>query len=513
MSKKESRLNYSIKNSLVVTISQFITIILGFILQTVFIKTLGGTYLGIKGLFTNILSVLSFSELGIGGAITFSLYRPLAQNNKEMIATIMSFFKKAYEFIGIFIGIVGLCLIPFLHFFTHIRIPNLYLYYILFLFNTVISYFFSYKRTLLIADQLGYINTINQLVFKLIQTIAQLVILILYKSFILFLVIQILCTLVSNILISNQVNKHYVFINDKNYIKSLPKTTLSEITTNTVGSVGEKIGNIVVQSTDNVLISYFLNLFITGIYTNYMLIVNSLSSFIGQATGVISSSIGNLAVEANEDKQKQLNTLEKFFFIDYFVIFILATCTFTVINPFIYVWVGHQFCFSYITVLLLMINFIITCLRSPITSFVTAYGLYAKDGVKAVIEAVVNLALSIIYIKLFDFGVNGIILGTISSNIICNWYEPYIVIRYGMRLDSAYFFKFIYIFLKYLLINTIVMIIVQYIYSKFIVLSGLIGVIILGSITLITSILVFSIIHFKNKNFRFLFYILRKILK
>lgn len=511
MEKKKSRLSYSIKNSFIVSISQVITILLGFVLQTVFIKTLGGTYVGIKGLFTNILSVLSFSELGIGTAITFSLYKPLAENNKEMIATIMHFFKRAYEIIGIFIGIVGLMLIPFLHYFTHIHIPFLYLYYVLYLANTVISYFYTYKRTLLNADQLSYINTINQIVFKLIQTFAQMFVLLAYHNFTLFLVIQLLCTLISNIIISYKVDKSYSYINDKKLIKKLPKQTSKEIATNTFGSVGEKVGTIVVQSTDNMLISYFLNLFVSGVYSNYLLIINSLSSFIGQATGVISSSIGNLAVEAKEDKEKQYNTLKRFLFVDNFVIYVLSICIFSVINPFIDIWVGKKFEFSYIVVLLLMINFIINCLRSPITAFVTAYGLYAKDGVKAVIEAIVNLGFSIFYIKYLNLGVSGIILGTITSNILCNWYEPFIVIRYGMRLKEK-FINFIFIFIKYLLIDAIVMIIIQKIVSL-INITGLLGVILGGIASLGVALLTFVILFNRNQDFSFLLSIIQKIIK
>ena len=193
--ERKSRFNYSIINSIVGGSSQIISLLTGFILQTIFIKTLGATYLGVKGLFSNILSVLSFSELGIGTAITFSLYKPLAQDNKKQIAAIMRFFKHTYEVIGILVGVLGVILIPFINFFTHIRIPYLYIYYLLFLANTVISYFYTYERTLLNADQLNYINLTNQIVFKVIQVILQAVVLIVWNSFFWFLVIQLLCTL------------------------------------------------------------------------------------------------------------------------------------------------------------------------------------------------------------------------------------------------------------------------------------------------------------------------------
>ena len=508
--KNESRMTNSIRNSFFVTISQFINIILGFVLQTIFVHTLGGTYLGIKGLFTNILSVLSFSELGIGSAITFSLYKPLAENDQEKIASIMAFFKKAYEIIGIFIGIVGLSLIPFLHYFTHVHINNLYWYYVLFLANTVISYFFTYKRTLLNADQKNYLNTVNQLIFKLIQVISQIIILLVYKNFILFLIIQLMCTFLSNLLISIKVNKQYPYINK--IAGKLTKETQHEIFTNTFGSIGEKIGTIIVQSTDNMLISYFINLFVSGVYSNYLLVTSSLTSFIGQASSAVSSSIGNLAVEKRDNKEHQYDTLKKFFFIDQCIIFVVSVCLLTLFNPFIKLWVGAKFQFPMITVILLVINFIITSLRSPITSFVTAYGLYAKDGVKAVIEAIFNLVLSIVYVKCFKLGVNGIILGTITSNIICNWYEPYVVIKYGMRIEGK-FKEFILLFVKYLVIDTVLMIIVNIAINKFFVVHNFIQLVLQGIVTLTVAIILLLIFWGKNQYFTFIVELLKRILK
>lgn len=507
--KKEGRLTNSIRNSYYVTINQFISIFLGFVLQTIFIKTLGGTYLGIKGLFTNILSVLSFSELGIGSAITFALYEPLAHNDEKQIASIMHFFKKAYEIIGCFIGVIGIGLIPFIHYFTHVHISNLYVYYILFLANTVISYFFTYKRTLLDADQKNYINTINRLVFKLIQTISQIIALLLFKSFIGFLVIQLLCTLFSNLIISIKVDRQYSYI--KCYNEKLLDKTKKSIFSNTLGSIGEKIGTVVVQSTDNMLISYFIGLFVSGMYSNYLLVTSSLTAIVGQVSSAVSSSIGNLAVEKKEDTDYQYNTLKRFFFVDHFIVFIVSICLLTLINPFIKLWVGVKYEFSYMTVFLLVINFTITSLRSPITSFVGAYGLYAKDGVKSVIEAIINLFTSIIYVSYFNMGVNGILLGTITSNFLCNWYEPYVVIKHGMRIQNK-FNEFILIFIRYLVLDTVVMVIVHRVLSTIFVIHNFIELFCVAFLTLLISLIIYFIIFIKNPNFIFLIKLLKKIL-
>lgn len=509
--KERSRLSYSLINSVVSSSAQIITVLIGFFLQSVFIKTLGATYLGIKGLFSNILSVLSFTELGIGTAITFSLYKPLADNDKPKIALIMHFFKRAYEAIGIIVGTLGLLVVPFIHLMTHAQVPHIYLFYILYLSNTVISYFYTYKRTLLNANQKNYINQLNQVLFRLIQSVLQLVVLLIFKSFLWFLIIQVVCTFTSNLLISLQVNRMYPYLLDKEMYKGkLPKVTKDEIFRNTLGSIGSKIGIIVVDSTDNVLISFFKGLYWVGLYSNYMLVVNNLMNVFGQALGSVTASVGNLNAESN-DREHQYEIFERTFYIDYFCTFVCSICLLTLFNLFIGVWVGPKYRFNFLLVFAIVFNFILKGLRQTCFSFVGAYGLYPKDGVKAIIESIVNFVLSIIYLKLFKLGVLGVVLGTISSNVLVNWYEPYMVIKHGIRLPNklkVFFLKLV----TYIGIDVVI----SLIFSKYIPMimpvHNFAELIILAVITFTLSIVVFVIIFGRNKNFKFMIDIFKRVL-
>lgn len=508
--KERSRLSYSLINSIVSTGTQIITVLIGFFLQSIFIRNLGATYLGVKGLFSNILTVLSFTELGIGTAITFSLYKPLAKNNKHEIALIMHFFKRAYEVIGVLVGVLGILVIPFIHLMTHKSVPHIYLFYILYLSNTVISYFYTYKRTLLNADQKNYINQINQIVFRIIQSILQIVILILYKSFLWFLIVQLLCTFISNLLISIQVDKMYPYLLDKElYSGKLPNYTKDEIVKNTLGSIGSKIGIIIVDGTDNVLISFFKGLYWVGLYSNYMLVVNNLMNVFGQALGSITASLGNLNVQS-DDREHQYDIFERTLYINYFFAFVCSVCLMTLFNKFISVWVGPKFRFDFILVLAIVINFILKGLRQTGFSFIGAYGLYPKDGIKAIIESVVNFVFSLIYLKLFNMGVLGVVLGTVTSNVLINWYEPYMVIKYGIRLPNklkSFFCKLIFCI--------VVNIIVGVIFSKFI--SNMIPVynfwnlFLLAIITFILSVIVFIAIFGWSKHFKFMITVIKKV--
>lgn len=499
--EKRSRLSYSLINSFVSTTAQIITVLIGFFLQSVFIKSLGATYLGVKGLFSNILTVLSFTELGIGTAITFSLYKPLAEDNKHVVSLVMHFFKRAYEIIGVVVGVLGILIIPFIHLMIHKSVPHIYLFYILYLTNTVISYFYTYKRTLLNADQKNYINQINQITFRIIQSVLQLVVLYLFKSFLWFLIIQLACTFISNVLISVKVNKMYPYLLDKKlYDGKLPEYTKDEIIKNTIGSVGSKIGIIVVDSTDNVLISFFKGLYWVGLYSNYMLVVNNLINVFGQALGAVTASVGNLNAES-DDRDYQYEIFNRCFYIDYFCTFVCSTCLLTLFNPFISVWVGARYRFNFLLVFAIVINFVLKGLRQTCFSFIGAYGLYPKDGKKAVIESIVNFVLSIIYIKYCNLGVLGVVLGTVSSNVLVNWYEPYMVIKYGIRLPNKlknFFFKL----LGYIGINIVVMLVFSKYIPMIMPVHNFGELFILAVITFVLSVLVFIILFGRNKDFK-----------
>ncbi len=220
--EKNSRTQNAFRNTLYSFGGQIFTILLNFINRSVFISVLGIEYLGISGLFSNILSMLSLAELGIGTSIIYSLYKPLADKDVKLINGLMNFYSKAYKIIGFTVFCIGMIVLPFLNFFIKDRpdIPNLELIYVLFLLNSVVSYFFTYKRSILIADQKLYINSFNQNKFYLIQTIAQILFLLITHNYILYLIIQIICTLLSNITVSMKVNQIYPYLNSKVYRKT-----------------------------------------------------------------------------------------------------------------------------------------------------------------------------------------------------------------------------------------------------------------------------------------------------
>ena len=425
----------------------------------------------------------------------------------------MYLFKKIYKYIGIVIGIIGIAIIPFIHFFTHVYIQHLYVYYLLFLLNTVLSYFFTYKRTILDADQLSYINYVNQLIFKIIQIGLQCIVLLIFKSFMGFLIIQITTNLLSNVIISIDVDRKYPFLNQKKYLKvKLQNSKVKEIISYAFGTIGQKIGTIIVNNTDNMLISYFMGLSTVGIYSNYILITSSLSGVISKGLQSIASSIGNLNIERNEDKNYQYKVFDRSVYVVFFCIFIISTCLMTLMNSFIKLWVGSKFEFSFIIVCLLVINFTIMAFRSVFQAFITAHGLYVKDGKKAVIEAIFNFAFSLIYIKYCHMGVAGVVLGTITSNVLVNWYEPYIVLKYGIGIEKK-FIPFIFKICAYIGIVIFSMLAIWWTINKFMIIHSFTELIVQSIITLGISLGIFVIIAGHGEHFNFLLEILAKVIR
>lgn len=430
----------SIKNLIVAFGGQFIGIIISFVARIVFLQILNAEYLGINGLFTNILTILCLAELGIGSAMNFSLYKPLAEHNKEKIKSLMYLYKKAYIIIGIIILVLGIAISPLLPYFINEMpdIPeNIYFIYILFVINTGISYFFSYKRALIISDQKRYIATFYRYAFYFLLNVAQIICLLITRNYILFLVLQIIFTLLENIFVSIKANKMYPYLKEKNIDKLLKEET-KEIKKNVFAMVIHKVGGIVVNSTDNILISKFVSLTAVGLYSNYYLITNALNIVIGQVFSSIVASIGNLG--ATENKEKLKNIFDKVFFMNFWIFGFSSICLYILFNDFITLWLGEEFLLSISVMLVIVISFYITGMRKSVLNFKDALGLFWYDRYKPIFEVVINLITSIILAQ--KIGLAGVFIGTIISTLTTSfWVEPYVLYKYGFKTKLREYFK------------------------------------------------------------------------
>lgn len=492
------RTSSSIKNLIFSLVGQAAGVGINFVARIVFLQILTAEYLGINGLFSNILSMLSLMELGVGSAMTFSLYKPLAENNKEKVKSLMLLYKKAYIIIGILILIIGVAITPLLPYFID-EMPNISeninLIYILFVVNTSISYFYTYKRSLIISDQRRYIATAYRYGFYFFLNVAQIIVLYITRNYIWYLVTQIIFTFMENVTLSIKADKMYPYLKEKSAEK-LEKADTDKIKKNVIAMIGHKIGGIVVNGTDNILLSKFVGIVEVGIYSNYYLIINALNIVLGQVFTAITASVGNLV--ATTEKEKVYDIFKKTFFLNFWLYGFSSICLLVLFNNFITIWLGNEYLFTMDIVLVLVINFYITGMRKAVLTFRDATGLYWEDRYKPFAESIINLVFSIILAK--AFGTIGVFIGTfISTMTTCFWVEPYILYKYEFKLGISQYIK------KYIIytILTIIVGFITVILSNLISISGILGFIIKVIICIIVTNGMFFIVLHKTEEFKY----------
>ncbi len=402
--------------------------ILSFVVRTVFIKVLGEQYLGVSGLFSNILQVLSLAELGIGTAINYALYDPLARGDYKKVSIILSLFKKIYKIVGIIIACGGVILIPFLpYLMKDNNVSNTLLIYVLYLFNTVSMYFISYKDTLITADQKYYKLAKIIFISNVSIYISQIIILIVFRNFILYLLAQIMITLIQRVLSNLLITKTYSNKVDFNSKEKVSSEELKSITTNVKAMFFHKIGYNIVQGTDNIIISAFINVATVGIYSNYLSLTSMLNTLFYSIFTSVTSSFGNLA--ALESKDVQESVFNKLNFLA-FVVFGYATICFSMLlQPFVMLWIGEKYVLPTVIIIVICINFYLNGMKAPLDTAKEAAGVYKQDQFIPLGQAASNLIFSIILVK--QIGLMGVLLGTTLSYLLFPfWNRPYTVYKY-----------------------------------------------------------------------------------
>ena len=470
----QGRTKKSLVNIISALIGQALAIVFGFITRMVFVKQLGDIYLGINGLCTSIVGLLTLAELGVGESINYKLYKPLAENDIEKLKSIMQLYKTIYRIIGIVIMAIGVALMPFLHLFLKASevqsVDQLYLIFFLFVVNSAFSYFYSYKRALIISDQKRYIVTIYHYTFFCVMSIAQILVLVRTKDFIAYLLIMIACTVAQNVLISLKADRCYPFLKDKNVSKP-EQSDINEIKKNTLALLYHKIGSQVVNSTDNILASKIIGIAIVGIYSNYLLITTALNTIVAQLFSAITASVGNLGATTGDSKSETV--MKRVFFGNFCFIMVICASFYSSIEVLIIRMFGGQRVLNHHVLICIVINLYLYNIRRTAWTFRDGYGLFWYDRYKALAEAVINLVISIVLgLKI---GLLGILIGTIISTVTTSlWIEPYILYKYAFKKSSRLYF---YTLLKYTVFTVLACWVSRKIVSIF-PLNGLLGFII-----------------------------------
>lgn len=431
----KSRISNSSRNIFLGIFQQVVSLLLTFITRTIFIKFLNVELLGVNSLFSNILTVLSLADLGFGTAILYSMYRPLAEGDEKKLSALMGYFKKIYMIVATVVLVLGVAIIPFLKYLIkENNIEHIYLYYILFLLDTVASYLLAYKVNIINADQKNYIIKRYTLIFNIIKAVLQCMVIIIFKNFVLYILVQILTTLGINAYGAYVSKKLYPFLKKK---ESLSNDEKKNIMKNVKSLFVYKMGGIILNNTDNILISSMIGIACVGYYTNYSTIITAITSITAILFTTVTYSVGNLI--ATESKEKQIDIFYKIEFFCNLLISFISICLIGLINDLIKCWIGAEFLLDNNTIIAIVINFYMVGIQNNIYMFRDTTGLFNDIKYAVIITAILNIIFSIILGKIY--GLFGIIFATAISRILtCFWYEPLMLHKIYFKTSAQKYF-------------------------------------------------------------------------
>lgn len=496
-----SRTKNSMRNIIFSIIAYGLQVILAFVVRRYFIYHFNEEYLGLNSLFTNVLSILSLAELGFGTAVLFSMYKPMAEGDDEKVRQLLYLYKKFYFIIAIVVGCLGLCVIPFMGYFAK-KAPNvdvnLYIIYIIYLANSVVSYFCAHRRALFYASQRNDFESKINIISNIVLYVAQLLVIILLKNYYIYLSLMLISTLINCLLVVILTNKEY-----KNYLlkpnNPLDKSEKKLIEKNVFALIFHKIGSVVVYSTDSLVIYLMLDAATLGRYSNYLMITSAVTTLISLVASALRGSIGNsIATQTSGQNHKLMSKMN---FIYMWMVSFCAICIFCLANPFIDIILtkGSEttLTFDFTILILICYYFFFLQAKGMVGMFKECVGLFYQDRFKSIIEATINLIVSIVLAKFI--GLAGVIIGTIVSTIsTCIWVEPYV-------LNKNYYHKSTWAYLLQLAFRTIITTIaggITYLVCSFIPNTGIIMLLVKAVVCVVLSNILLLVAYFWTPEFK-----------
>lgn len=436
MTTNVSRTAMSIRNASATFFNRGLALVLNFIGRTVFLQCLSAEYLGLSGLFGNIFSVLALIELGFGAAITQSLYSPMAKGDEYEVCRIMNYFNKVYSVVAFVTAVCGIAVMPFLDTLVgHGEIPHIKIVYILFLFHSVVSYLFAPKRTLIVCDQRLYLVTLLRTVFSVVILLFQILVLKTTKDYCLYIAVRIFFLSVEGFITDTYAQKKYTFLDRKLYVSKEYKINIFK---KVKALILHKFGAIMNNSTDSILISYFLGLECMGMYSNYALIITSVGTLIDIVMSSVSASVGNLG--ATSDKRNSEHVMKELYFLNFWLLTCCSCVLVSCVNKFILLWLGEKMLFGNVFLFVVVSCFYFSCIRDPVQIFLQAYGIFSPTKFINPARAGVNIAVSCLLIK--RLGIIGVFAGTLVSTLsVPLWCEVRMLYKYGFKMGAKNFVR------------------------------------------------------------------------
>lgn len=418
-----------------------LTIFLGFFTRKVFVDEVGVEYLGLNGLLSNILGVMTLLEGGFAASVVYNLYKPLADDDRPAILALLQLYRKVYRYIAVGVCAFGLAIYPFLKYFIAdiSQLDYVGVVYIIFLFNSLIQYFTAYKWALINTSQKNYKLVSINMVYQVGLSVAKILILVYTKNYILYLVVESVFGILLNVAMVMKCNRMFPYVvNAPRY--TVDKSVKQKIITNMKALFLHSLGGYFMHSTDNIVISAYIGVGIIGLYSNYTLLISTVKSFASQALSSFSESVGHLL--ASESSDYAYKVFKTIFFVNFVVISVPVVVTATSIQPFITFWLGEQYRLSTVTLAVILVNFYVDGMRSSALTFKVKSGIFTQDRFTPLLQGLINLGLSLLLVRFW--GLTGVLAATaISIMAIAFWQWPRLIYKHTFhRPVGSYFRKY-----------------------------------------------------------------------
>lgn len=497
--KRLKRIEKSKLNTTIALATSIIMGVLSFAERAVFNRCFIPDYLGLYSFFNNLVGIINTAELGIGTSIAFALYAPLEYGQKDQIAAIMRFFRKAYAIVGTIVLFIGLAIIPAMPFLlkTEIDMHSVYIYYLFFLFRTVTNYYFGYKEILLSANQEQYKVTLVTNMSWSVLYIAEMIISVTTGNFLYYVTAIFTVNLIRAIILNVRASRQFPELGKYKDAK-IDKASINHLKKNTGGLIITRLSSVLVTTTDSILISAMVGTAFLGKYSNYQMITTGLMSISALLPQSITASIGNAGV--TESKRMMSKSFEMLNLASFFIYGSLTIVLITIINPLVEIFFGPDRAMPFFSTVLVCINFYLNNQRELLLTFKSSLGLYWEDRKRPIAEGLTNLIVSIILGKYMGF--DGIIIGTIITNVCVNLtIEPRVIIHNGLRTSA--FWYYLSITGRFLFAMAIT--VVSLYASSFVPIDGIAGLLAKALIAVAITGLAFCIVYRKDENARAIF--------
>ncbi len=496
---EEGRVTNATRNIFFGVILKVYQILLPFVMRTIITIFMGIKYLGLNGLFSSILLVLNMAELGVGSAMVYSMYEPIIRKDRQEICALLKLYRKYYRIIGAIIAVAGTIVLPFV---PHLiaknaagEVPsdvNIYIIYLLNLACTVISYWlFAYRSSLLTAHQRDDITSKVSLITNTFQYVGQMLVVIIFKSYYLYLIVSFLTQVLTNIVVA--------YFSVKKYPEYKPEGELSPDTVKNINQrikdlFTSRIGMVMVMSMDSIVISIFMGLTPLAIYNNYYYIVKSVITLLQVIYASCTAGIGNSIILESEDKN--YNDMKKFTFIVAWLVGICSCCLLCLLHPFMLIWMGSENTLGIVIDICFTIYFFVDQMNLVLHTYKNAAGIWHEDRFRPLATAFTNLILNIILVQFL--GIYGVLVASVIS-VSCvgmPWILHNIFKTMFKRSKKEYVLRiFFYAFI------TLIACTICYIATGFVSMTGIAGLIVKLFICLVLSNIVFVLFYSKFKEF------------